>query len=192
MKENVREEILEQKKEYDDSIGKSENLLKRIDELAILLKNSDLAVELRMLGEEYKNSLLVTEELKRRYEKRLDYQKLVCSHPLLAKISYKARKENNRLITTFERDEAEHAILKCFECGKRVFTKNNDRTEDWDSYIITPNHLIQYNGPFVKREVLILPENVKFSEIYNYYQSIMFEDKESVTVRKTKEKIYEK
>lgn len=190
MTEKTRERILNEKKQCNDAISRKEEILEEIKELVEELKKCEIVTKLKSLGTEYLYEEELITNLEELQVREIDSLKYGCTHPILAITGYKKHNQSNRVISVHDRAYAEYASVKCLECGKLTYTKNQDGSKDWDKFIFKPFSLQgQFDSDYVKRPTFEIPSNMKFSEIYNYYQEIMFEQSQKDTVDKILEKI---
>lgn len=190
MTEKTRERILNERKQCEDAILRKEEIKEEMKLLVEELKKCEIVTKLKNLGMEYLYKEELITKLEELQVKEIDSLKLVCKHPILVITGYKKHNASNRVISVQYREDAEYASVKCLECGKLTFTKNQDGTKDWDKFIYTPLSLQgQIDVEYVKRPTFELPKNMKFSEIYDYYQSTMFDQPQKDTVNKVLEKV---
>lgn len=192
MNEQMRKKINETKNKYEQLGTDKNDKLEDIKTVAQIYQESPIVQELKKLGNEYKQIEEQQHNMEKKYQSQIREMNEYCTHPLLAIISYKKRKENNRIIST-SKEEAEYAQLKCLECGKVTFTKDNDKTEDWYNYIHIPHSLVGITKEkYVKRIVIELPKRLSYEKLHKYYEEIMFEQPEEETVQKVLKKISKK
>lgn len=190
MTEKKRERILNEKKQCNDAISRKKEIIEGIKDLVEELKKCEIVTKLKSLGTEYLNEEELINKLEKLQVKEMENLRFGCTHPILIITGYKKHNGSNRVISVQDRAYAEYASVKCLECGKTTYTKNKDDSKDWDSYILTPLPLQgQIDSDYVKRITLELPKDMKFSEIYDYYQEIMFEQPQKETINKILEKI---
>ena len=192
MNEKIRKKVLNDKEEYENTITRKQEILNEIKELTEELKKCEIVNKLKELGTEYLYEENLQQKLAEQQIKDLDKLKDVCTHPILAITSYKKHNGSNRVINAKTREEAEYASLRCLECGKITFSKDKDDTDDWDKFIHTPASVGQLDADYVKRITFELPLNVKFKDLYDYYQEIMLDAPQKETIIKVLEKVKEK
>lgn len=192
MNEKIRKKVLNDKEEYENTITRKQEILNEIKELTEELKRCEIVNKLKELGTEYLYEENLQQKLAEQQIKDLDKLKDVCTHPILAITSYKKHNGSNRVINAKTREEAEYASLRCLECGKITFSKDKDDTDDWDKFIHTPASVGQLDADYVKRITFELPLNVKFKDLYDYYQEIMLDAPQKETIIKVLEKVKEK
>lgn len=190
MTEKKRERILNEKKQCNDAISRKKEIIEEIKDLVEELKKCEIVTKLKSLGTEYLNEEELINKLEKLQVKEMENLRFGCTHPILIITGYKKHNGSNRVISVQDRAYAEYARVKCLECGKITYTKNQDESKDWDKFILTPLPLQgQIDSDYVKRITLELPKDMKFSEIYDYYQEIMFEQPQKETINKILEKI---
>ena len=192
MNEKIRKKVLNDKQEYENTITRKEEILSEIKELKEELEKCEIVKKLKELGTEYLYEENLQQKLAEQQIKDLDKLKDVCTHPILAITSYKKHNGSNRVINAKTREEAEYASLRCLECGKITFSKDKDDTDDWDKFIHTPASVGQLDADYVKRITFELPLNIKFKDLYDYYQEIMLDAPQKETIIKVLEKVKEK
>ncbi|MBE6159842.1 MAG: hypothetical protein E7157_02215 [Lactobacillales bacterium] len=191
MNEKTRQRVLNNKKECENTITRKQEILKEISELTEELKKCEIVNKLKELGTEYLYEEKLQQKLEEQQVSELQRIKDVCTHPILVITGYKKHK-NNRVINAKTKEEAEYASVRCLECGKVTYTKDKDDNEDWNSFILKPTSVGQLDADYVKRITFELPLNVKFKDLYNYYQEIMLDSPQKETIIKVLEKVKEK
>lgn len=192
MNEKTRQKVLKDKQDFENTITRKEEILSEIKELTEELKRCEIVNKLKELGTEYLYEENLQQKLENQQLKNLDRLKEICTHPILAITSYKKHNGSNRVINAKTREEAEYASLRCLECGKITFSKDKDDSNDWDKFIHTPASVGQLDADYVKRITFELPLNVKFKDLYDYYQEIMLDAPQKETIIKVLEKVKEK
>ena len=192
MNEKTRQKVLKDKQDFENAITRKEEILSEIKELTEELKRCEIVNKLKELGTEYLYEENLQQKLENQQLKNLDRLKEICTHPILAITSYKKHNGSNRVINAKTREEAEYASLRCLECGKITFSKDKDDSNDWDKFIHTPASVGQLDADYVKRITFELPLNIKFKDLYDYYQEIMLDAPQKETIIKVLEKVKEK
>ena len=192
MNEKTRQKVLKTRQDYENTKSRKEEILSEIKDLTEELKRCEIVSKLKELGTEYLYEESLQQKLEVQQVNDLERLKVVCIHPILAITSYKKHNGSNRVINAKTREEAEYASVKCLECGKITFTKEKDDSEDWDKFIHKPVSVGQLDADYVKRITFELPLDVKFKDIYDYYQEIMLDAPQRETIIKVLEKVKEK
>lgn len=192
MNEKIRQKVLKDKQDCANTVTRKQEILDEIKDLTEELKRCEIVEKLKSLGTEYLYEENLQKKLEEQQVKDLDRLKVVCIHPILAITGYKKHNSSNRVVTAKTREEAEYASVRCLECGKITFTKEKDGSEDWDKFINKPVSVGQLDADYVKRITFELPLDVKFKELYDYYQEIMLDAPQRETIIKVLEKVKEK
>lgn len=192
MNERTRKDLLKEKEELNENLLRKEQILKEIDELVSELKETKIVSDLKVLGEVYKDNLELQKQIEKRKEKKLVKSRDICTHPILCRMGYVRHIDKSSRVYKTDRENAEYAKNRCIECGKIVFSKDNDHTDDWDSYIMTPESMGQYGEPYVKRNIVEPTYDIKYKDLHEYYEEIMLDYPQKEVIQKIKQKIKEK
>lgn len=191
MNEKLRQKVLKTRQDCEDTKSRKQEILEEIKELTKELKKSEIIEKLKQLGQEYLNDNYLEQKLEEKQVQELQRIKDVCTHPILVITGYKKHNDSNRVIGVKTKEDAEYASLKCLECGKVTFTKEKDDSDDWEQFIHKPASVGQLDVDFVKRITIELPLDVKFKDMYDYYQEIMLDNTQKETIGKVLEKVKE-
>lgn len=190
MNEKKRHVILKIEEEYSNNIAENRQILDEINNLVEKIKDDEKILQLKQLGNEYKENLKRKEEIVKQKEMTMSRIRTSCTHPILCRLNYKKHRDKSSRVIDTEREDAEYSTVRCLECGKITYTKRNDGTNDWDSYIYTPNSLLgSYNDQYIRTYIVDLPANMTFKKLYDYYQEIMLQNSQVVTIEKIKQKV---
>ena len=192
MNERTRKDLLSEKEKLSDNLLRKEQILKEIDELVVELKQLQIISDLKTLGDVYKDNLELQKQIEKRIQKKISKSRDACTHPILYRIGYQKHIDNSARLYKAEKEDALHCKVRCLECGKYTYTKNNDGSEDWDNYILVPDSLIQLGEDYVKRIIVDSSYNIKFKDLFDYYQEIMLDYPQKEVIQKIKQKIKEK
>ena len=192
MNERNRKSILAEKDKLEESIIKKEEILREIKELVEELKQSEIVSDLQILGDLYKITDDEQKQAEKSIVKKLEKTKELCIHPILCRMGYERHIDSSARLYKADRENALHAKNRCIECGKIVYSKDRDNTDDWDSYIMTPTSMGQYGSDYVKRVIVEPTYDVRFKDLNEYYKEIMIDYPQKEVISMIKQKIKEK
>lgn len=188
MVEKTRQEIIKGRENLEKGNEKKVEIINEIKSLVEELKNDEIIIKLKKLGNEYKKTENINTNILENEKKILEDAKEACKHPILCRMGYIRHNESNRIVKAFKED-AEYSKVKCLECGKITYTMGkSDGNSDWEYYIHTPMSLLNLGVDFIERPIIDIPANLSFKEIYNYYQEEMYKGTERETVIKVLKK----
>ena len=185
MKENTRIAIKANTENRKAAINEKEIIRKEIDEIVEELLSSEIVKKLKQTGKYYIELDKMIDELASNGETLIEEAHRFCKHPIVCRTGYQRHNDSNKIVPA-SRENAEYGSVKCLECGKNIHTLTRKESPDhFDDYIYIQDYLKkQSENNYQQRPIIDIPNGLKFSDIYEEYQNIMFKEEEDKIVQK--------